>query len=258
MRWIVAGVLALLLWMAAPASAQSSVERSPNVHGVEGIDPGTGLFVLSHRFEFLNGGDELISIPTLTLGVGLPWSLALGVDFTSYSEVVPSRLTGNEGELWLKRPFAVGAVDLAGIVGYNTAAESLDGAVDVRVPIGRVRLFGEARAFSDLFGSGDPGAAATVGGALRLTEYLAVTGDYGGVISESDVPGAWSAALAMEIPASPHTLALVMTNSGAATLHGVSREKTVGPSDVRYGFTFTVPLGGRGRWGRVLDPVAAE
>lgn len=254
MRKRTCSLLALLLAFAGQAAAQASVERSPNVQGVWGLEPAAAIFVLSHRFEVMEGGDELISIPTLTLGIGLPLGVAAGVDFTSFSEVVPATLTGNEAQLWLKRPFAFGVVETALIGGYNTAAESWDGAVDVAVPAGRFRLFAEGRAFSSLFGSGDAGAAAAVGGGIRLTQFLGLTADVGKVLTEDDIPAAWSSALVLEIPSSPHTLSLVLTNTGATTLHGASREKVLGDQDVRYGFTFTVPLGGRGRWGRIFEP----
>ena len=246
--------LSLLLAHVASAAGQSLAERSPNLQGVWGLAPADFLFMFAHRFEVMSGGDELISIPTLTLAAGLPLGLTAGVDFTSYSEVVPDNLTGNERQLWLKRPFELSFATVAAIAAYNNAAESFDGAIDLSVPLGRVRLFGEGRAFTDLFGMDDGGAAAAAGAAVQLTEYLSLTGDYGKVLTEDGIPGAWSGGLVVVIPASPHTLALIVTNSGATTLQGASREKVLGEGDVLYGFTFTVPLGGRGRWGRIFDP----
>lgn len=240
------------------AEAQSSAARSPNIHGVWGLDPLAATFIFAHRFEFFEGGDEVLSIPTFTLALGLPLGVTAGTDFTTNSEVVAGNLAGNEFQIWLKRPFNAGPLDLAGLVAWNTAAESLDGAVDVRYAISRVRLFAEGRAFTDLFGTGESGFAATGGAAIRLSEYLALSGDVGQVLSEGDYDPAWSAGLTIEIPASPHTMSLLVTNSGATTLQGVSREKTLGSSDVRYGFTFQVPIGGRGRWGRIFDPPTGD
>ena len=246
-----APVTAFLLACAGSLSAQAAVERPPNLQSVDGLASGSALFVFAHRFD--DSANQLLSIPTLTLAVGLPLALTLGVDFTSFSEVVPDDVTENEAQFWVKRPFAVGGAAVAAIGGYNTAAESFDGALGVRVPLSGIRLFAEARAFSDLFGSDEAGAAGAVGAAVRLGEYLGLAGDVGKVLSESGIPAAWSSALLLEIPASPHTLSLVLTNTGATTLQGASREKVVGDAEVRYGFMFTVPLGGRGRWGRIFD-----
>jgi plastocyanin len=237
--------------------AQSVLERSPNLHGVWGVETGRGIFLFAHRFEVSSGGDELTSIPTLTLAAGLPLGLTAGVDYTSFSEAVPENLSGNEAQFWLKRPVRLTEMfDAALLAGYNTAARSMDGALDVRVSTRRISIFGEGRAFSDLFGSGDPGAAAAVGAAVMLTQHLAVTGDVGMVLTEEDVPAAWSAAVAMDIPGSPHTISFQLTNTGATTLQGASREKSVGSEDLRYGFAFTVPISPPSAWARIFQPLA--
>jgi plastocyanin len=251
------GVLLAVTCRASDVSGQSVLERSPGIHGVWGLPSGNMAFVFAHRFEVRSGGDEVTSIPTFTLAAGVPLGLTLGVDFTTYSEVVPEDLTANEAQYWLKRPFSFGdALSAAPIAAYNTAADSFEGALDVRVALGRIDLFAEGRAHSSLFGSGDFGASGTAGAAVHINRYLAITGDYGTVLTEGDVPGAWSAAVALAIPASPHTLSLQVTNGGATTFQGASREKTTGTEDVRYGFTFTVPLGNGSRWRRLIDPEA--
>ena len=205
---------ALLATTPFHVSAQSLLERSPNIQGVWGLESGRGVFVFAHRFEVISGGDELTSIPTLTLGAGLPLHLTTGIDFTSYSEAVPDKVAGNEAQFWIKRPVRVApSLDVAPILAYNTAASSFDGALDVRVALTRrLQAFAEGRAFSDLFGSGDAGAAGAVGMGIRLFEHLSLTADIGKVLTESDVPAAWSAAVAMEIPGSPHTVSLVASN----------------------------------------------
>lgn len=240
---------------ASGAGAQSLLERSPNLYGVWTLDRGRAAFVFAHRFEFHEGGDELLNIPTLTLAVGLPLGLTAGLDYSSNSEVV-TRAGGNENQLWLKRALDAGPATAAGLVAYNTAARSLDGAVSVRGEAGRVSLFGEGRAFSDVSGSGESGAAATVGAALGLTDYLALTADVGRVLTQDSFPAAWSAAVAVAIPGSPHTFSLQATNAGSLTLHGASHERPRGFSRVRYGFVFTVPLTGS-RWARIFRPSPA-
>jgi plastocyanin len=245
-----------VLWIAStPLHAQSALERSPNLQGVWGLESGHPVFVLSHRFEILSGGDELFSVPTFTLAVGLPLRLTAGLDFTTFSEAIPDRLLGNEAQYWLKRPVRITpSAEVAVLGGYNSAASSTDGAISARISANRIQIFGESRFFSSLFGSGSAAVAGAVGAAARLTRHLALTADMGRVLTEDTVPMAWSAAIALEIPASPHTFSLQISNGGATTLHGASREKTVGGQAVRYGFTFTVPFGSRARWARIFRP----
>ncbi len=256
MRACLAGVALLVLAAGAESAAgQSVMDRSPNIQGVWGLDPGRGAFIFAHRFEVLSGGDELISIPTLTLAAGLPGRLTAGVDFTSLSEVIPASVTGNEAQFWLKRPLRISSdFEAAPLLAYNTAAESVDGAIDIRYAARRFQLFAEGRAYSDLFGTEGFQAGGAVGAAVRLTEFLSLTGDIGKVLTLGDIPAAWSVAIAATIPGAPHSLTLQVTNTGATTLHGASREKTIGPSSVRYGFSFTVPISSR--WSRLLEPVA--
>ncbi|MEX2571311.1 MAG: cupredoxin family copper-binding protein [Gemmatimonadota bacterium] len=240
---------------ASGSAAQTVLERSPNVQGVWGLPPGDLAFVLSHRFEIQSGGDELSSFPTLTLALGLPMSLTAGLDYTSYSEVIPGNVTGNETQYWLKRGLGITSpLRAAGLVGYNTAASSAEAALDLSYAVDRLSLFAEGRGHSDLFGAGSAALSGTIGAAVRLNRYVAITGDLGRVLTEDGIPAAWSGALALEIPATPHSLSFQIANSGAMTLQGASREKTVGESDVRYGFSFTVPLGSRSRWARLIRP----
>jgi plastocyanin len=251
---IAVGVVTSLV-AASAASGQSVLERSPNVQGVWGVERGEAVFVLAHRFEVMNGGDELFSVPTLTLAAGLPLGLTLGVDYTSFSEVIPDKLTGNEAQYWLKRGFALPAGSRAAVLGgYNTAAESAEGAVDLRLATRLVDLYAEGRAHSRLYGRDDGGLSGAVGAGVHINRYLAITADVGRVLTEDSIPSAWSAAVAVAIPGSPHTLSFHIANSGATTLQGASREKTIGSKDTRRGFTFTVPLGNGSRWARIFRP----
>jgi plastocyanin len=243
---------------ARPLAGQSVVERSPNMHGTWTLAPRAAAFVFAHRFEFLDGGDELRNIPTLTLALGLPAGLTIGLDYTSNSEVVQGRTGGNETQYWFKRGLEIReGTTVAGLLAYNTAAASVDGALGVRHRLRRLSLLGEVRAFSDRFGRGDPGMAAAVGAAVHLTDHLALTGDVGRVLAEDSIPSTWSAALAMAIPGSPHTFSLQATDGGALTLQGTSRRTPLAFRDVRYGFTFTVPLGSRSQWARIFRAAPA-
>jgi len=84
-----------------------------------------------------------------------------------------------------------------------------------------------------------------------------VNGDIGRVLSADSFDAVWSGGLALAIPGSPHTLSLHATNGGAMTLQGSVREKVVGPESVRYGFTFTIPLGNGSQWARIFRPAPA-
>jgi len=240
--------------LAGRAVGQSALVQSPNLQGVWAPPAGHAVFVFSHRFEVLPGGDELFVVPTLGLGVGLGRGLATGLTFTSNAEAVPRNLAGNETELWVAGARVLGRWAIGPRLAYNRAARSWDGAMGLRFDAGAAQLFGEARAFQRLFGGG-PGAAMAAGVGLRLTPYLALVGDVGRAVLGDSLPrAAWSAGLALALPGTPHTLALYATNSGATTLQGASRAKAIGPEPVRYGFLFTTPLGSREQWRCLLRP----
>lgn len=247
-----AALLVLLGPAAAPAAAQSLVERPPNLQGVWTLGRWSPLFMFSHRFEFVSGGDELVNIPTLTLALGLPARLDAGLSFTSNTETA-APLGGNETQYWLKGSTpAYGPLSASGMAAYNSAAESVDGALTGALDFGRVALMAEARIFSDGYGRGEAIGAAGLGAVLRITPRLALSGDIVGAGGSVGDP-AWSAGLAIAIPGSPHTLSLHATNAGATTLQGTAREKVIGPEDVRFGFTFTVPLGPGSQWARIFS-----
>jgi plastocyanin len=254
MRGIVVGLA--LLSLGAPAlSAQSVLDRTPNTAGVWTLDTWSPLFVFAHRFSFIDGGDALFNYPTLTLAFGLPFGFTTGLDFTSNSEIVPTNLAGNETEYWLKRGFRPTATtSLAGILAYNTAAESTNGAISVKQDVGPISLVGELRGFTDLHGSGERGAAGTVGAIGRLTPYLTLSADWGRVLGHDTLNAVWSAGAGIAIPGTPHTFSLQAATSGATTLQGMTRERVLFPDQLRYGFVFTVPLGTGRQWARIFRP----
>jgi plastocyanin len=252
---------------AVPAllSAQSALGHSPNLRGAWPLERWQTVFVFSHRFELISGGDELINVPTLSLGMGLPARFAVGLGFTSNSEIVASNLAGNETQYWLKAPSLGGGVArLDGLLAYNTAARSTDGALTGTVRFGPLSLLAEARAFSNVLGSDRGGSAIAGGTVLRLTRYLELSGDLGRMLEPDSLSSVWSAGVAMAIPGTPHTFSLHATNGGAVTLQGVSRPKVLGPQATRYGFEFTVPLGTRAQWASIFrrdrpqEPISGE
>lgn len=232
--------------------AQAVLGHSPNIRADWLLPGGQTVFVLNHRFEIISGGDALISIPTLTLGVGLPRGFAAGLDFSSNSEIVPERLGGNETQFWIGAPLLRGERTLLRATGaYNQAARSVDGALTARARFSSVSVLGELRAFSSFLG-GDAGSAAAGGLVLHLTPHLELAGDAARALGTDTLSTIWSAGVAVRIPGTPHTFSLHVANAGALTLQGLSRPKVIGPQSVRYGFTFTVPLGTREQWVRIF------
>ena len=74
---------------------------------------------------------------------------------------------------------------------------------------------------------------------MQLTRWLAVGGDYVQLLeAAADEDAAWSAALQLAIPLTPHTFSLQVTNTATATVQGSS----VGVGARRYGFEFTIPF----------------
>ncbi len=236
----------------ATAAAQSALGRTPNTRPSWATAPGA-VFVFAHRFEFLAGGDEMLNVPTITLGSAITSRFAAGLDFSSNSELVAEKLGQNETQYWLsasllERPRG----RLGSTIAYNTAAKSVDGAVTALVRAAGISLVAEGRAFSDALATGSAGFAGTVGVVLHLTPYLELSGDIGQMLDPDTLGTAWSAGVGIAIPGTPHTFSLNASNGGAQTLQGSSRPKDLGPESVRYGFSFSAPLGSRTQWARVF------
>ena len=258
LRCRTAVTLAILAGAILPAfaAAQSALGRTPNTRASWTAAPGA-VFVFAHRFEFLAGGDEMLNVPTLTLGGALTPRFAAGLDFSSNSELVAEKLGQNETQYWVsaaivERPRG----RLGSTVAYNTAAGSVDGALTAVMRAAGVSLVAEGRAFSDVLATGSAGFAGTVGAVLHLTPYLELSGDVGRLLDPDTLATAWSAGIGIAIPGTPHTFSLNASNGGAQTLQGVSRPKDLGPESVRYGFAFSAPLGSRTQWGRVFRRAA--
>ncbi|PYO80173.1 MAG: hypothetical protein DMD67_01070, partial [Gemmatimonadetes bacterium] len=124
---------------------------------------------------------------------------------------------------------------------YNFLAKSVDGEVGVDWTQGPLTLHGAARAVSRRLGESGNGAAAFAGGFnARLNQYIGVSADVGSFVSPT-VTAAWSAAINVLIPGSPHTFSLQASNAHSATIQGAS-EGISSPKNVLYGFEFTIPL----------------
>src|SRR5258708_33800740 len=74
---------------------------------------------------------------------------------------------------------------------------------------------------------------------------MAVSGDLGSFMAPVNGRAAWSVALNLLIPGSPHTFSLQASNAGSATMQVASRGLTTfgtGSNFILYGFEFTIPL----------------
>lgn len=257
-----AAVITLIAGGPTALAAQPPLDYTPNTRPAWTMDRWHPAMVLAHRFELVSGGDELLNLPLMTFGMAVRDRIALGFDFSSNSEVSADDLGGNETQWWLAmRGPANSRGVVSGLLGYNTAAGSLDGAVTVRARAGALGLIAEGRAFSDAFGSGTGGFAGAGGVVLHVTPYLSLAGDVGRAFKPDTFGTAWSGGFTLALPGTRHQFSFHASNSGSPTLQGASRKKVLGPESVRYGFAFIAPLGTGSQWARIFrraEPATAE
>lgn len=247
------GAVAMVAAASTTVQAQRLVDYTPNTRPAWTMPKWQPAMVLSHRLEIVSGGDELVSLPLMTFGTRVAERVAVGLDYTSNSEVTAAGLTGNETQWWAALR-AVGGerATVGALLAYNTAARSVDGGATVRASLGRLALIMEARGFSNAFGTGTGGFAAAGGAAFNLTRYLSLGGDVGQAFKPDTFGTVWSAGLTLAMPGTRHHFSFHATNGGAPTLQGASRKKVVGPQPVRYGFAFVAPLGTGSQWARIF------
>ena len=227
---------------AAPAGAQSLLDRSPNLSGGWTGMWGSLYFNFMHRFTSSDGTEKKVSnSPTFLVAAGLPGRGLVGFNYATNSQLAPRY--PNEWEAFARWAALAqdenGPLDLAGQVGYNLAAEGVDGELSVARRQGPVRVIGAARVLSDPFEAGQTRFAVGGGATLRLGTFLALAGDIASLTNRTDDErAAWSAGLHVAIPNTPHTLSLHASNVTVNTLQGLSR----GGTEHRYGFEFTIPL----------------
>src|SRR5688572_29093118 len=184
-------------------------------------------FNFLHRFTASPSPARKVSnVPTFTVAAGLPMRLLLGFHYATNSALAPGY--PNEWEFFA-RHLLLGQdrgdpVDLAGQVGYNLAAEGVDGEVSLARRMGPLRLIGVARVLSDAQVAGETRFALGGGGTLRLTRYIALAADVTTLTEREDNEEvAWSAGLHLALPHTPHTFSIQAANTNAYTLQGVSR-----------------------------------
>jgi plastocyanin len=237
--------LALLLILPGMLAAQGSLDRSPNVSGDWVVRPGTVQFNFLHRFVRSPKPVRKVSnFPTFLMATSVLKGSTIGFSYATNSTLAPAY--PNEWEFFARimplteaRGFPL---DVSGQVGWNLAADGLDGELSLARRLGPVRLTAVGRALSDPFARNGKAQLAYGGGAaLKFTRHLALHGDLVTLADRNSARGekvAWSAGFAVAIPNTPHTLSFHGTNTNTATLQGASR----GAKQVRYGFEFTIPI----------------
>ncbi len=235
--------------VATPLAAQSLLYRPPNLGGTWVPDGGVVQFNFLHRFYVFPGPSHFVeNHPTFTLVAGFGHNIAFGGRFATKSITGGGgEQSSNETELYA-RWRAYGAEGRPGFAvavtpAYNLLAKSLDGELGVDWTQGPVTLHGAARAVSRRLGDPATGAGAFAGGFdVRLTRYVGLSADIGSFVSPAG-RAAWSAAIDLLIPGSPHTFSLQVSNAQSATIQGASiGYAAVGAGHVLYGFEFTIPL----------------
>lgn len=239
-RHAVAGVVALLA-LAGPsdvAAAQSVLERPPNLSGGWLGARGTLQFNFVHRFGVSDPPlRKVTNSPTFLLSYPLSSFLSLGTTYATSSDVAPA--FPNEWEVFARVAAPAGRLHVAGQVGYNQAAQSVDGEVTFGAQAGRLRLLAIGRVLSNGYNDDELRFAVGGGATLRLTRGVALAADAASLLDPEDTEKvAWGAGIQLAIPYSPHTLSLHVTNTNTATLQGLSR----GIDQVRGGFEFTIPI----------------
>jgi amicyanin len=244
---------ALLALAAAPLQAQSLLYRGPNMGGSWVPDAAVVQFNFLHRFYVTPGPSHgVINYPSFTLAAGLGHDIAFGGRFAtkSLAGTGAGAQSSNETEVFA-RWRAIGAEGRAGFSvaitpAYNLLAKSVDGELGVDWTRGPVTLQAAARGIGRELGTPGRHQVALAGGWVgRLTQYIAVSGDIGSFMTPVNGRAAWSVALNLLIPGSPHTFSLQASNAASATMQGASRGLTTfgtGSNFILYGFEFTIPL----------------
>lgn len=248
MRRLIALAAAPLVATAVTGSlpAQSLLYRSANLAGTWVVDPGVVQFNFVHRFYIVPGpGHVVVNDPTFTLATGLGSKVVLGEQFATHSFLIQAGAgsqSSNETQLFARwrawgGPEGSEGLHLSLTPAYNLLAKSADGELGADWTSGPVTLEGAARIAAKPLGQS--GARAAFGGGLvaRLNRYVALSTDVGSFVSPT-VRAAWSAALNLVIPGSPHTFSLEVSNAVTSTIQGNS----IGQSQRLYGFEFTIPI----------------
>lgn len=256
----------LLLFWHGTAEGQSLMQRTPNISGGWEAAPGTLYFNFLHRFVASDPPQRKVSnVPTFLLGAGLPGGVLVAANYSTASDLVAQY--PNEWEFFARvvpfNEFRGFPVDLSAQGGYNLAAESFDFELNVAKQLGPVRVLAAGRALTNGFGAQGARYVVAAGALARLNRWLALGADVAQPTDKTDDERtAWSYAVQVAIPYTPHTLSLQASNTSTSTLQGSSRASTQRINDKiesirRYGFEFTIPVNLGRYFGRRPETAAA-
>ncbi len=244
--FLVVEVLAALT--AAPAvRAQSLLYRTPNLSGDWVTVPGVVQFNFIHRFNVSPAPSRTFTnFPTFTFAVGVAPNIGLGYRFATRAIPDTSSASTNESELYARWRFWGGREGTDGLhaaltPAYNFRAKSVDGELSADYTWGPLTVLGAVRELGKPFGVSGARTALAGGALVRLSQYVALSGDYAKLLG-GDTTAAWGAALQVQIPGSPHTFALEVSSVASNTLQGSSRGINLAGIRRLYGFEFTIPL----------------
>ena len=235
-------VAAIASSLPAAASAQSLLDRPPNLGGTWVGNPGVIHFNFLHRFTSSDPPlRKVTNGPTFLLAASLPARTLFGFRYATASQVVTA--VPNEWEFfgrWNPVAEANGApLDMTLHAGWNQAAESFDGELTLARRFGGLRLMAVGRGFSNAFDQDEARFAIGGGATLAISNNVSVAADVATMLDRKDEEDyVWGAGLHVRIPYTPHTLSIQVTNTNSATLQGASMDAGI----TRYGFEFTVPI----------------
>jgi plastocyanin len=220
--------------------AQAATARTTNLSGDWIGNVGTVYFNFIHRFESSPAPERKVTnSPTFLLATPVSSYALVGTSYATNSTLAPR--FPNEHEYFLRvAPLREGPgapLDAGVQVGYNDAASGPDAELAVARRIGRLKLMGTGRVLQTLDADGFEGAYGG-GAVLRLGRYVGVAADAATLAHRNSERVAWGAGLQFELPQTPHTMSLQVTNVETSTLQGMSR----GASRARYGFEYTIPV----------------
>lgn len=230
----------LMLASSAVGTAQSATARTTNLSGDWIGSVGTVYFNFIHRFESSPAPERKVTnSPTFLLATPVTSFAMVGTSYATNSTLAPR--FPNEHEYFLRvspvRQAGGAPLDAGVQVDYNDASRGTDAELAIGRMIGRLKVMGAGRVLSRLDASGYEGAYG--GGAVfRLGRYVALAADAASVAHRHEEHVAWGAGLQFELPQTPHTMSLQVTNVGTSTLQGMSR----GEGRARYGFEYTIPV----------------
>jgi amicyanin len=209
-------------------------------------DPGVVQFNFVHRFYVSPApARSFNNFPTFTFATGVGHGIGVGYRFATKSGI-PGGTSTNESELfarWRLLGEREGSEGLAVAVtpAYNFKAQSVDGELSAEYTKGPVTVLGAVRELTKPFGQSGAQTALAGGAVLRLNQYVALSADFAKLLG-GDTTAAWSAAIQVQIPGSPHTFALEVSNVASNTYQGSSRGFNSVAFKRFYGFEFTIPL----------------